>query len=265
MDLEGIGTLAAAAVAAVGIPTTLLLGRWQLRGALRGAEETARAGLAQADASYRAALDAVRAQGQNDHLQWRRGVRRDAYAAFLQSVLSYTDTAHNNFGGAISRLEETRNHIAALNALETDMSHKAWVVRLEGPDGVSDAALTLQLSAKILVLVDQEHALRMAAMYEVNDRALAHPHEARRIWELLAVAQGFWHTIGTSAMEDSSTDVLQELRDLFSTCGISGGLLTTLCQPHEPVPENVTPFQDAMNGFLRAASEALHPTGPPAP
>lgn len=265
MDLEGIGALAAAAVAAVGIPTTLVLGRWQLRGALRGAEETARAGLAQADASYRAALDAVRAQGQNDHLQWRRGVQRDAYAAFLQSVLSYTDTARNNFGSGISRLEETRDRIAALKALETDMSHRAWVVRLEGPDEVAGAAITLQLSANLLVLVEQQHALRMAAMYEINDRARAHPHEVTRIWELVPVAQGFWHTIGTPGMEDSSTDVLQELRDLFSTCEISGGLLATLCQPHEPVPGNVTPFQDAIKGFIRAASEALHPAGPPAP
>ncbi|WP_406469270.1 hypothetical protein OH738_19395 [Streptomyces hirsutus] len=265
MDLEGIGALAAAAVAAVGILTTLVLGRWQLRGALRGAEEAARAGLAQADASYRAALDAVRAQGRNDHLQWRRGVQRDAYAAFLQSVLSYTDTASNNFGGGISRLEETRERITALKALETDMSHRAWVVRLEGPDGVADAAITLQLSASLLVLVHQQHALRRAAMFEVNDRALAHPHEVARIWELVPVAQGFWHTIGTPGMEDSSTDVLQELRDLFSTCEISGGLLATLCQPHEPVPENVTPYDDAIKDFIRAASEALHPAGPPAP
>ncbi|MET4924239.1 hypothetical protein P3L51_18070 [Streptomyces sp. PSRA5] len=264
MDLERIGALATAAIAAVGIPTTLVLGRWQLRGALRGAEETARAGLAQADASYRAALDAVRAQGQNDHLQWRRGIQRDAYATFLQSVLSYTDTARNNFGGSISRLDETRNHITALKALETDMSHRAWVVRLEGPDGVADAAITLQLSANLSVLVDQQHALRMAAMYEINDRALAHPHEVTRIWELVPVAQGFWHTIGTPAMEDSSTDVLQELRDLFSTCEISGGLLATLCQPHEPTPQNVTPFRDAINNFVRAASEALHPALLPA-
>jgi hypothetical protein len=264
MDLAGIGALAAAAVAALGIPTTLVLGRWQLRGALRGAEETARAGLAQADASYRAALDAVRAQGQNDHLQWRRGVQREAYAAFLQSVLSYTDTARAAFGD-ICRLEETRNRVAALKPLETDMSHRAWVVRLEGPDGVAGAATTLQLSASLLVLVDQEHAFRIAAMYEINDRAIAHPHEVTRIWELVPVAQGFWHTIGTPAMEDSSTDVLQELRDLFSTCEISGGLLATVCQPHEPVPENVTTFQDAINDFIRAASEALHPTGSAAP
>ncbi|MEV5673633.1 hypothetical protein AB0L28_33305 [Streptomyces sp. NPDC052503] len=265
MDLQGIGAMAAAAVAVVGIPTTLILGRWQLRGALRGAEETARAGMAQADASYRSALDAVRAQGQNDHLQWRRGVQRDAYAAFLQSVLSYTDTARNNFGGSICLLEETRNRIASLKSLEMDMSHRAWVVRLEGPYGVADAAITLQQSASLSVLVDQQHALQMGAMYEINDRAPAHPHEVARIWELIPVAKNFWHTIGTSAMEDSSTDVLQELHNLFNTCEISGGLLATICQPYEPSPENITPFREAINAFIRAASEALSPAGPPAP
>ncbi|MFE9701762.1 MULTISPECIES: hypothetical protein [unclassified Streptomyces] len=258
MDLQGIGALAAAAVACVGIPTTLVLGRWQLRGALRGAEETARAGLAQADASYRASLDGVRAQGQNEHQQWRRGVQRDAYAAFLQAVLSYTDTARSKFGGGVLQLEETQSRIAALKALETDMSHRAWVVRLEGPDKVTDATKILQISASLVVLTDQEYALRTAAMWEINSRSYAHPREVARIWELVPVAQGFWLTIGTSAMEDSSTDVLQELRDLFSTCEIPRGILAILCQPHEPVPENITPFQHALNDFIRAASGALH-------
>lgn len=258
MNLEGIGALAAAAVAGVGIPTTLVLGQWQLR----GAKETARAGLAQADASYRAALDAVRAQGHNDHLHWRRGVQRDAYAAFLQSVLSYTDTARDDFSGSTLRLEETQNRIAALKALETDMSHRAWVVRLEGPDGVAVAAVRLQMSARVAVLGEQRHALRMAAMREVSDRA--RPHEMTRIWELVPVVQGFWRTIGTSAMEDSSEELLQELRDLFSACEVTGGLLVTLCEPDDPAPESVPSFRDASNEFVRAASQALEPAGPPA-
>lgn len=265
MNLEGIGALAAAAVAAVGIPTTIVLGRWQLRGALRGAEETARAGLAQADASYRSALDAVRAQGQNDHLQWRRSVQRDAYAAFLQSVLTYTDTAHNSFSSGRISLEETRNRFAALKVLETDMSHRAWVVRLEGPDEVAEATRALQLSAEILAMVEQQHALPSAAFYEIRDRGAAHSREVMRIWELIPLAQGFWRTIGTPAMEDRSTDVLHELQDLFSTCEIPGHLLATVCEPHEPATRNVTSFDNAINDFIRAASEALHPAGPPAP
>ncbi|MFH9500605.1 hypothetical protein ACH4L9_34905 [Streptomyces globisporus] len=262
MDLQGIGAL----VACVGIPAALVVGRWQLRGALRTAEETARAGQVQADASYRAALDGVRAQGRNDHLQWRRGIQRDAYAAFLQSVLSYTNAARDKFIGSMFPLEETQNHIAALKSLETDMSHKAWVVRLEGPDGVTEATKNLQLSATLLVLTDQQYARRMSAMHETNARAHTHRREVTRIWELIPIAQGFWRTIGTSAMEESSENVLQELRNLFRTCEIPAGLLVTLCEPRDRVPEDITPFQDALSDFIRAASEALHLIAePPAP
>ncbi|MFF7130819.1 hypothetical protein ACFZBZ_00605 [Streptomyces sp. NPDC008196] len=263
-DLQGIGAVAAAVVAAVGIASTILIGRWTLRGALRGAEETARAGLAQADASYRAALDAVKAQGRNDHLQWRRGVQRDAYAAFLQSVLTYTDSAHNDLGRA-SGQEETRACIAALRGLETDMSHRAWVVRLEGPDEVAGAAINLEMSAKVLVVVEQTHARKRAAMHEVGLRGRTHRQEVARIWELVPVAQGFWHTIGTPGMEDSSNEVLAELRALFSRCELPAGLIATLCQPHDdsPLSVDIPSFDEAIRGFIRAAREALHPEGTP--
>ncbi|MEV8034377.1 hypothetical protein [Streptomyces sp. NPDC086182] len=264
MDLEGIGALAAAGVAGVGIAATLIGGRWQLRGALRGAEETARAGLAQADASYRAALDSVRAQGRNEHLQWRRGVQRDAYAGFLQSVLSCTGRAKEDFMRA-SGQAETLAVVTAMKALETDMSHRAWVVRLEGPDEVAEAAATLQQSAKMVALIEEIQARRMAAMHELNARGRTHRREVTRIYELLPVAEGFWRTIGTSAMEGSSEDVLRELRQLFSTCGVPGGMLATLCQPSEPGPEDMPTFHDAINSFIRAAREALHPAEPPAP
>ncbi|WP_329564990.1 hypothetical protein [Streptomyces sp. NBC_01361] len=44
MDLQGIGAVSAAAVTLFGIPAALVVGRWQLRAALRASEETARAG-----------------------------------------------------------------------------------------------------------------------------------------------------------------------------------------------------------------------------
>ncbi|MGW5449233.1 hypothetical protein [Streptomyces asiaticus] len=72
MDLQGVGAIAAAAVAAVSIPISPLVGRWQMRGAVKTAEAT-----------YKAAVDAVRNQANLAHQQWRRGVQRDAYAAFL--------------------------------------------------------------------------------------------------------------------------------------------------------------------------------------
>ncbi|WP_046729395.1 hypothetical protein [Streptomyces humi] len=264
MDLEGIAALTAAAVAVVGIPASLVMGRWQLKGALRGAEETARAGQAQADASYRAALDGARAQGHNDHLQWRRGVQREAYAAFLQSVLSYTDGAKNDLSRA-SGQEETLACIAALRGLETDMSHRGWVVRLEGPDDVAQAAVTLRHSATLLALVYEQHARRMAAMHEIDARAHVHRREVTRIWELIPVATGFWRTIGTPEMEAGSEAVLQELRDLFSTCELPGGMLATLCQPSERAPVDVPTFDEAITGFIHAARIALHPAEPTAP
>ncbi|MFF3323474.1 hypothetical protein [Streptomyces sp. NPDC002889] len=45
MDLQGIGALVEAGVAAVSVPATLLVGRWQTKAAL----QTARAATAQAD------------------------------------------------------------------------------------------------------------------------------------------------------------------------------------------------------------------------
>ncbi|MEU2585293.1 hypothetical protein ABZ612_20495 [Streptomyces avermitilis] len=39
MSLEGIGAISAASVAAIGISTALIVGLWQLKGALRTAED----------------------------------------------------------------------------------------------------------------------------------------------------------------------------------------------------------------------------------
>ncbi|MFF0337743.1 hypothetical protein ACFYUM_34785 [Streptomyces fimicarius] len=256
-DLEGIGAVASAGVAAVGIVATLLLGRW----ALRGAQDAAHAGQAQAAATYQAALDAVQAQSQSDHQQWRRGIQREAYAAFLQSVLSYTDGARDDLRRA-SGMEETRACIAVMRALETDMSQRAWVVRLEGPDEVASAAMTLQTSAKILVIIEENHARRTAAMTDLNLRNRTHPQEVTRIWELIPVARSFWRSIGTP--EDTSTAVLAELRDLFTACELSPGLISTLCEPHEPASGDHPSFDEASRDFIRAAREVLHSEGLPA-
>ncbi|MEU1299989.1 hypothetical protein [Streptomyces shenzhenensis] len=51
MELADISTIAAAGVAAVGIPTALLVGRWQMHGAVKAAEATSQAGIAQAEAT----------------------------------------------------------------------------------------------------------------------------------------------------------------------------------------------------------------------
>ncbi|MFC9498880.1 hypothetical protein [Streptomyces sp. NPDC056982] len=258
MDLQGIGAVSAAAVTLFGIPAALVVGRWQLRAALRASEETARAGLAQADASYRAALDAVRAQGHVEHAQWRRGVQRDAYAAFLQSVLSYHDCATNLEPSAEEA--EMRSRTAELKPLKADMSHKGWVVRLEGPEEVSSAARDLQVSAEVLAVVMRGHVLRMSAIARITERAHTHAQEVTRVWELIPCAQGFWHTIGTAEMEDSSTEVLEELRRLFARLELSQGLIPTICDSSSESPSLDLPsFDEAINAFLRAARSALHP------
>ncbi|MEV8548177.1 hypothetical protein [Streptomyces sp. NPDC051572] len=253
-DLEGIGAVASAGVAAVGIVATLLLGRW----ALRGTQDAAQAGQAQAAATYQAALDAVRAQSQSEHQQWRRGIRREAYAAFLQSVLTYTDSAHDDLRRA-SGMDETRACIADLRTLETAMSQRAWVVRLEGPDEVASAAMALQTSARILVIVYENHARQRAALNELTLRNGTHSQEVTRIWELIPLAQSSWPSIGTA--EDTSTAVLTELRQLFTTCGLPLGLIVTLCEPHEPASGDL-PFDETSRDFIRAAREALHSEEP---
>ncbi|MFI6852834.1 hypothetical protein [Streptomyces sp. NPDC050416] len=139
MDLQGIGALAAAAVAAVGIPAALVVGRWQMRAALRAAEQTARAGMAQAEASYKAALDAVRASADETHAQWLRDTRRQAYSSFLlacHEALTASLALRENCGTQerYDRYEALEDEVRAAST----KAHTAeLVVRLEGPDSVS--------------------------------------------------------------------------------------------------------------------------------
>lgn len=52
-----------------------------------------KAAIRNAEATYRAAVDSAREQGLNEHRQWRRTMRREAYATLLQTVLSFNDHA----------------------------------------------------------------------------------------------------------------------------------------------------------------------------
>ncbi|WP_405906190.1 hypothetical protein OG742_10275 [Streptomyces sp. NBC_00828] len=256
MDLQGIGSVAAAAIALIGVSSTMVMGRWQLRAGLRAADATARAGLAQADASYSAALDAVRAQGQIEHVQWRRGIQREAYASFLQAVLSHHDYALN-LEPSVEE-EETRLRIAGLKPLAADMSHKGWVVRLEGPEEVASAARVLQTSAEVLAIMMQNHTRQRSAMEQVAARTNTHRQDANRAWELITIAQGAWHTIGTP--ENSTVEVLAELRQLFARLGLSTALIPALCGPADDGPDlNLPSFDEASSAFLLAARAALHP------
>ncbi|MFE4309415.1 hypothetical protein ACFRR6_25565 [Streptomyces sp. NPDC056891] len=151
MDLEGIGALAAAGVAVVGVLASVLVGRWQMRAALRSAEATSVAGLAQAEAAYRAALDAVRAQANAGHLQWRRGIQREAYAAFLLAAHRVQDVGERFVVESEQELsaEGVRAGRAALDEALAALKAAQTIIELEGPDEVAAPAAAMTDAAQM--------------------------------------------------------------------------------------------------------------------
>ncbi|MFF4835433.1 hypothetical protein [Streptomyces sp. NPDC001315] len=117
VDLSGIGAISAAAVAAIGIPAALMVGRWTMRGAL-----------AQAEGTYLAAL----ATASSNHDHWRRGVQRDACVQFLV-ITAELDRLSTPMDQAASHDEIEAAHTAADEVL-----HRAttayYVVRLESSE-----------------------------------------------------------------------------------------------------------------------------------
>lgn len=162
MDLQGLGAVASALVAFIGIPAAVLVGRAQTRAAVRAAElgaETgqaqaraaAEAGIAQAEATYRAALDATRDQARAEYRQWRHTLRREAWAAFASSVHEATTAASD----LVTRAEphedfETLKNacMAASRALQFSYS----VVELEGPVHVAELAARVREGTDAVLL-----------------------------------------------------------------------------------------------------------------
>ncbi|MFB6553558.1 hypothetical protein [Streptomyces sp. NPDC056405] len=192
MNMEGIAALVAAGAAVVGVSASVLVGRWQLRAALRGAEETARTGIAQAEASYRAALDAVRATATETHAQWLRSVRREAYPTFLLACSDVID-------GSLRLSLETQQHEvlpdqrqarrSELQAVMSRLQDRALVVSLEGPEELGDQAQELvntidhiyRESLNLCALLEATHDLFLASQEPEPDpsvvayqRALEH-------------------------------------------------------------------------------------------
>ncbi|WP_407111244.1 hypothetical protein ACE1N8_25840 [Streptomyces sp. DSM 116494] len=148
MNVEGITALVAAGAAVVGVSATAIVGRWQLRGALRAADATARAGIAQAEAAsragiaqaeaaYRAALDAVRATGTEAHAQWLRTVRRETYTLFLRACHDVVDAAESlardAAAGTIPR-DQRQTRKTQLETALGYLKHCATTLQVEGPD-----------------------------------------------------------------------------------------------------------------------------------
>lgn len=170
MDLQGIGALVAAAVAAIGIPTALLVGRWQMHAAVRAAEETGRAGTAQAEATYRAALDAVRAETSAAHAQWRRSVQREAYASFLLAADEVDRTSLSLLNGAKAGAteENLKELFNELNSAQTDLHSAHLIVSLEGPERIEETANTLEECIFQMVLLREDFARAKTAWNRIE-------------------------------------------------------------------------------------------------
>ncbi|MFF8476060.1 hypothetical protein [Streptomyces sp. NPDC015414] len=163
MDLEGIGALSAAAVAFVGIPASMLIGRWQMKAAVRTAEATSEAGLAQAESAYRAALDAVRAEANAAHQQWRRGIQREAYAAFLLAANRVQELGERFATDNAEDLsaENVRVGKTAVDDALATLKEAQTIIELEGPDDVAAPAAGMANAAQVM-----SYHLGKQAIYE---------------------------------------------------------------------------------------------------
>ncbi|MET8116911.1 hypothetical protein [Streptomyces prasinus] len=152
MDLEGISALSAAVVALVAIPASVVVGRWQMKAALRTAEATSEAGLAQAESAYRAALDAVRAEASAALLQWRRGIQREAYASFLLAANHVRELGERFVmdNGEDLSAESIRVGKAASDDALAALKAAQTIIELEGPDEVAVPAAGMTDAARMM-------------------------------------------------------------------------------------------------------------------
>ncbi|MEV6477015.1 hypothetical protein [Streptomyces sp. NPDC051657] len=172
MDLQGVGAITAAAVAAVSVPTVLIVGLKQSKAVMQQAQST-----------YSAALDAVKAQATESHSQWRRGTQRDAYAAFLLAGHQVREAADRLLAEPTSDRSTLDGLMADVNKAKAAMRAAYVVVDLEGP---SDLAFTAD---SILT-----HAFLVA---EANQREAV----MERAWhQLVEMSEGNWLTGGIAAV-----------------------------------------------------------------
>ncbi|MCX4791626.1 hypothetical protein OG369_37715 [Streptomyces sp. NBC_01221] len=169
MDLQGVGALAAAGVAAASVPVVLVVGRWQLRATLHAAEAAQRAGNEQAQATYRAALDAVSAQAAASHGHWRHGTQRDAYAGFLLADHQAREAADQ----LITEVDADRSTLATLmaevNRTKTALRAAYVVVDLEGPSDLAFTADSIVTHAFLVVEARQREAVMERAWQQLAE------------------------------------------------------------------------------------------------
>ncbi|MEV5735494.1 hypothetical protein [Streptomyces sp. NPDC052292] len=135
MDLQGVGAVAAAVVAAASIPISTLVGRWQMRGAVQAAEAT-----------YKAAVDAAKNQALAAHAQWRRGVQRDAYAAFLLAAHQVRNVCDRIALDANTTPILSSDLQAELHSARSALQSTYAIAVLEGSDSVREAATALKVA-----------------------------------------------------------------------------------------------------------------------
>ncbi|MGW2743266.1 hypothetical protein [Streptomyces sp. NPDC001450] len=281
MDLEGIGALSAAGVALIGIPTTVLIGRWQMKAALRTAEATSEAGLAQAQSSYRAALDAVRAETHATHMQWRRGIQRDAYASFLLTAHRVVEAGERFAADNAEELplESIRagkttidDSLAALKAAQT-------IVELEGPDDVAAPAAGMTNAAQLMAIYLGEQATferALGKLYRMlNDQPPVVRAPAERLMQALSDLRRL-HSAAASDSADLGEHETQEARAAERSCREARSALPpnaleydefeALLEGHSPRPPMLSSryidaahrFDDEEVIFVRAAKVELH-------
>lgn len=230
MDLEGIGALSAAAVALIGIPASMLIGRWQTKAALRTAEATSETGLAQAESAYRAALDAVRAEANAAHQQWRRGIQREAYASFLLAANRVTELGERFVmdNGEDLSVETIRVGKAAIDDALATLKAAQTIVELEGPDDVAGPAAGMTNAAQTM-----SYYLGKQAIYE-------------RAWGKLG-----------RIMDDQSSDVSATAVDLMQALAALGRIRSTTSSGVDELNGQDSPAARAAERSCRDAWSAL--------
>ncbi|MFI2215103.1 hypothetical protein [Streptomyces sp. NPDC020141] len=190
MDLQKIAMVITTVVAVIGVPSALLIGRWQLRAALQAADSTHRAGMSQAEATYQAALHTVRAQSDSAHDQWLRGVRREACSVFL--------LAAEDVVGLLNQILDGAGTPDSLRPANRDLQRALAVLELEGDT-------ELVGSAKELV----------ACCDEIADAAFSN-NPAARAWRALYAAQMEEHDAlaRMERLETPISDAINALSDL---------------------------------------------------
>ncbi|MGW7242203.1 hypothetical protein [Streptomyces sp. NPDC054804] len=281
MDLQGIGAVSAAAVALIGIPASVLIGRWQMKAALRTAEATHEAGLAQARSAYRAALDAVRAEANAAHVQWRRGIQREAYASFLLAANRVKELGERfvmDNGGDLSA-ESIRAGKAAIDDALTTLKAAQTIIELEGPDDVAAPAAGMTDAAETMAYHFAKQAIYERAWGKLgrimNDQSQSVRAPAVELMQALADLGRLRSTSSSGPDELGMTDTpetraavrsCQAARSMLSPDALDDEEFEALLEGWQSRPPTASrshfdaadQFSEAETRFVRAAKIELH-------